>query len=259
MNILSIALCQSELIWETPEANRKAFEQRFEAIEPGTDIIILPEMFSTGFSMDPYKIAETWPGETVDWLKNSAKKYMCAICGSIMVKVGDDFFNRFVWIDDSGNIEIYDKRHLFQMGGEHEVFKAGEKQQTINYKGWRIAPFVCYDLRFPVWSRNIDRYDLAIFVANWPAARSAVWEKLLMARAIENQCYVAGVNRVGTDGRDLFYNGNSLLINARGEVVSEFILEKDEVRCYDIQLDQLQEFRKKFPVFDDADDFEITI
>jgi omega-amidase len=258
MNELSITLCQADLVWENPEANRKAFEQRFQQIQE-TDIIVLPEMFSTGFSMQPHKIAEKWPGDTVEWLKFCAKKHKCAICGSIMVNVDGDYLNRFVWVDEVGNIETYDKRHLFQMGGEHEVYKSGNQQKIIHYKGWRIAPFICYDLRFPVWSRNRNYYDVAIYVANWPAARSVVWEKLLMARAIENQCYVAGVNRVGTDGRNLFYSGNSLMINSRGEVVSDFVNEKDQLLTFKLDLNGLKDFREKFPVFDDADDFEIKI
>ena len=259
MNKLNLTLFQSDLIWEDTKANIKAIESRFELLPNDTDIIILPEMFTTGFSMEPLHIAEEWPGETIGWMKDTAIQKQCVICGSIMVMVRNEFLNRFVWVDELGNVEYYDKRHLFQMGGEHEVFKAGKKQKIINYKGWRIAPFVCYDLRFPVWSRNRDNYDLAIYVANWPAARSQVWEKLLMARAIENQCYVAGVNRVGTDGRDLFYDGNSLMINPRGEIISNFTKGKDEMLTFQIDLDELKDFRKKFPVFDDADDFEIKI
>ncbi|PLX24420.1 MAG: amidohydrolase [Salinivirgaceae bacterium] len=259
MSKLNLTLCQSDLAWEDIDANLNAFEKRFESIKAKTDIIILPEMFSTGFSMEPFKIAENWPGRTMSWMKDNAQKYNCVLAGSIMVKVAERYLNRFVWVDPSGNIEFYDKRHLFQMGGEHEVFHAGSKQLIISYKGWRIAPFVCYDLRFPVWSRNRNNYDLAIYVANWPAARSHVWEKLLMARAIENQCYVAGVNRVGIDGRDLFYDGNSLMINARGEVMSDFKKEKEEMLTFEIDKADLLDFRNKFPVFDDADDFEIKL
>jgi omega-amidase len=259
MNNLNITLCQTDLVWENIDANLNSFDERFKTLARKTDVIILPEMFSTGFSMEPFNVAEIWPGRTITWMKENAQKYNCAICGSIMVKVGEKYLNRFVWVDPQGDIQYYDKRHLFQMGGEHEVFEAGSKQLIVNYKGWRIAPFICYDLRFPVWSRNRDKYDLAIYVANWPSARSLVWEKLLMARAIENQCYVAGVNRVGTDGRDIVYDGNSLMINARGEIMSNFKKEKEELLSFEIDKEELLDFRKKFPVFNDADDFEIII
>jgi predicted amidohydrolase len=259
MSNLKLTLCQTDLIWEQPEANMKAFELQFANIDDTPDVIILPEMFSTGFSMNPEKTAKQWQNKTIEWLKKNAEKYQSAICGSIMAKHENGFVNRFVWVDENGNVEFYDKRHLFQMGGEHEVYVPGNKQLLIHYKGWRIAPFVCYDLRFPVWSRNRNDYDLAIYVANWPAARSLVWEKLLMARAIENQCYVAGVNRVGTDGRDIFYDGNSLMINARGEIISNFKKEKEELHSFVIDKEELLDFRKKFPVFNDADDFEIKL
>lgn len=259
MQTFRLTLCQSYLIWENPEANMNAFEKHFESIDRETDIIILPEMFTTGFSMNPEKTAKQWQNKTIEWLKKIAQKYQTAICGSIMADHENGYVNRFVWVDENENVQFYDKRHLFQMGGEHEVYLPGNKQIIISYKGWKIAPFICYDLRFPVWSRNRDDYDLAIYVANWPAARSLVWEKLLMARAIENQCYVAGVNRVGTDGRDIFYEGNSLMINARGEIISDFKKEKEELHSFEIDKEELLDFRKKFPVFDDADDFEIKL
>src|SRR6056297_1364249 len=223
MSNLHLTLVQEDLIWEEPDKNLQLFTKKLKELHAKTDLVVLPEMFTTGFSMSPEKCAEEWPGKTLNWMKEESAKGNFALCGSIMAKADAGYYNRFVWVDPDGNVEYYDKRHLFQMGGEHEIYQAGKDLLTINYKGWRIAPFICYDLRFPVWSRNRNNYDLAIYVANWPAVRHQVWEKLLLARAIENQCYVAGVNRVGTDGRELKYSGNSYMINPRGEIALDFI------------------------------------
>ncbi|WP_462280608.1 amidohydrolase [Salinivirga cyanobacteriivorans] len=259
MDKLRVTLMQWDLIWEDPAANRLRFSEQFEFLKGKTDLVILPEMFTTGFSMSPEKVAETWPGESVEWLRKEAVRFGFVICGSTMIKDGERFYNRFVWADARGNIEFNDKRHLFQMGGEHEVYSPGNQQIVINFGGWRIAPFICYDLRFPVWTRNRNNYDLAIYVANWPAVRHQVWEKLLLARAIENQCYVAGVNRVGTDGRELKYSGNSYMINPRGEIALDFVPGIEEAKTVEISLNELNAFREKFPVMTDADDFEIKI
>ncbi len=259
MNNLRLTLMQWNLEWEDPAANRLRFSEQFEFLKGTTDVVILPEMFTTGFSMAPEKVAEQWPGATIDWIREEAVRFGFAICGSIMVKEHGQFFNRFVWVDAEGTIQFCDKRHLFQMGGEDKVYSAGNKQIVIEYKGWRIAPYICYDLRFPVWTRNRNNYDLAIYVANWPAVRYKVWEKLLMARAIENQCYVAGVNRVGVDGRELAYSGNSVMINPRGETKLALTPGIEEAKTVDISLDELNRFREKFPVMTDADDFELNL
>lgn len=257
MSNLHVSLVQEDLIWENPEKNMQLFTEKLKELHAKTDLVVLPEMFTTGFSMSPEKCAEQWPGKTLDWMKQESRQGGFALCGSIMAREGDDFYNRFVWVDPQGQVEYYDKRHLFQMGGEHEIYKAGKSLITINYKGWRIAPFICYDLRFPVWSRNANTYDLAIYVANWPAPRYQVWEKLLLARAIENQCYVIGVNRVGIDGRDLKYSGNSMLVDPRGDAVLQFTPGIAEIKSVEISKDELLAFRKKFPVLTDADQFRL--
>lgn len=259
MSNLRITLMQWKLIWEEPEANMMRFSEQFEFLKGTTDVVILPEMFTTGFSMAPEKVAEQWPGKTLDWMKKESARFGFALCGSIMIQDGGNFYNRFIWVDPDGKVEFYDKRHLFQMGGEHEIYTPGNSLVVVNYKQWRIAPFVCYDLRFPVWSRNRNNYDLAIYVANWPAARYQVWEKLLMARAIENQCYVAGVNCVGKDGREITYSGHSMMINPRGEQALALTPGIEEAKTTDISLDRLNKFREKFPVMTDADDFELKI
>lgn len=257
MNNLTITLVQSSLLWEAPENNRKKFTELLTTFTHKTDIVILPEMFTTGFSMSPEKVAQKWPGETIDWMKNESSKNNFAICGSIMTCENDNFYNRFVWVTPEGHIQHYDKKHLFRMGDENQTYHAGTKPILITYKNWKIAPFICYDLRFPVWSRNTTHYDLAIYVANWPAPRYRVWEKLLMARAIENQCYVAGVNRVGTDGRQLKYSGNSMLVNPRGEPDLYLTPGIEEIKSIELSHEQLTGFRAKFPVLKDTDPFTL--
>lgn len=259
MNDLRITLMQSELVWESPETNMLRFSEKFELLKNKTDLVILPEMFTTGFSMTPQHVAETWPGKTLEWMKKESMRFDFAICGSIMTEEKGEYYNRFIWAAPDGTLKYYDKRHLFRMGGETNVYSPGEEHLIIKYKEWRIAPFICYDLRFPVWNRNKNHYDLAVYVANWPAVRYKVWEKLLMARAIENQCYVAGVNRVGVDGRELAYSGNSMVINARGEIDFALTPGIDEYKTINLSLSALQQFREKFPVFADADNFEIKL
>ena len=252
---LSVSLIQTDLHWQDTIANLNMLKEKIQGLSGKTDLVILPEMFSTGFSMNPEKYAEDWPGKTLQWMLLHSENSELAICGSIMVKENGQFYNRFVWTESSGRVFTYDKRHLFRMGGEHDIYNGGNEKLIIEYMGWKIVPFICYDLRFPVWSRNTTNYDFALYVANWPAARSAVWQKLLMARAIENQCYVAGVNRVGTDGNGIDYSGNSLLIDARGEIIHE--LTGQEEFTYTLESSLLEEFREKFPVFLDADKFTI--
>ncbi len=257
MSKLHLTLVQEDLIWEEPDKNMQKFAEKLKALHNKTDVVILPEMFTTGFSMSPQSCAEEWPGKTLEWMKNESVKGDFALCGSIMAKTGAGYFNRFVWADPQGNVEYYDKRHLFQMGGEHEIYQAGNALLSINYKDWRIAPFICYDLRFPVWSRNVNNYDLAIYVANWPAPRYQVWEKLLLARAIENQCFVAGVNCVGVDGRNIKYSGNSMIVDPRGNAALSFTPGISEIKSLEISKDELLAFRKKFPVLTDADKFRL--
>ena len=217
MQNLIITYIQTELVWENVQANLEMLDNKIEAIENPTDLILLPEMFSTGFSMNPAKFAETMQGSAVTWMMKKAAEKSAVITGSLMIEEGGRYFNRLVWAKPDGRMLTYDKKHLFRMTGEEKVYRAGTHQLTVELKGWRIRPFICYDLRFPVWMRNSQNpYDLAIVVANWPAAREVQWQTLLRARAIENQSYVIGVNRVGVDGNEIEYNGYSCVIDYQG-------------------------------------------
>ena len=216
-------------------------------------------MFNTGFSMNPVELSESPYGETFVWMKSIAEKGNFGLCGSYIVKENMNFFNRWVFVSPGNEVWHYDKRHLFSMGGEDKLFSAGKSRLIFSFRGVRITPYICYDLRFPVWSSNRDEYDLMIYAANWPEVRQNVWTTLLKARAIENQCYVAGSNRTGTDGEGIKYCGDSMIINARGELIA---FAEDEKECSisaEISLTELSDFRKKFPVMNDADDFTINI
>ena len=284
---LKVTLIQSNLHWENVDQNLAMFTDKINAIHEPSDIVVLPEMFNTGFSMDSEKLAEHMNGKTVSWMKLMAKRTDSVIVGSLIIKedsplsggVRGGFYNRLVWAQPNGDYYTYDKRHLFRMAGEHEHFSAGEERLIVNYKGWRICPLICYDLRFPVWSRNTsfchpelvegqknltnnkqqttNVYDILLYVANWPAARKAPWSKLLEARAIENQCYVVGVNRVGQDGNQINYSGNSAVVNPKGELISTIPENQNIIQTLAISLDELNDFRAKFPVGMDADSFEI--
>jgi len=266
---LKVNIIQSELHWENVDKNLEMFAQKIEAISTPTDIIVLPEMFNTGFSMDSKELAETMDGKTVAWMKSQATTSNAVITGSLIIEeipltggVRGRFFNRLIWVQPDGEIFTYDKRHLFRMAGEHNHFSAGEKRLVVSYKGWRICPLICYDLRFPVWSRNTDdnetpAYDCLIYVANWPAVRKQPWSKLLEARAIENQCYVIGVNRVGKDGKGIAYSGNSVVVNPKGDVISSILENADTTESVDLSLAELNEFREKFPVSLDGDEFTL--
>jgi omega-amidase len=253
---LNITLVQTELYWEEKYNNLARFDALIGKIE-NADIIVLPEMFTTGFSMQAEKLGEKMDGTTVKWIIQKAKEKNCAVCGSVIIEENNKYFNRFVWSDEAGNVFTYDKRHLFRMGNEQEHYSAGNKKIIIDYKGWKIQPLICYDLRFPVWSRNSNNnYDLLLYVANWPEARRHPWMTLLAARAIENQCCVAGVNRIGTDGRGINHSGDSMLIDFKGEII-QTADAKEIILNADISLSELNDFRMKFPVSKDADEFEI--
>lgn len=264
---LKVTLIQSNLHWENVDKNLSMFADKIDTIKEPTDVVVLPEMFNTGFSMNSEKLAERMNGKTVSWMMQMAKKINAVIVGSLIVKDVtlsgvEGFYNRLVWAQPNGDYFTYDKRHLFRMANEHEYFNAGKDLLIVHYKGWRICPLICYDLRFPVWSRNVTEggetaYDCLIYIANWPAARSAPWCKLLEARAIENQCYVIGVNRVGQDGKQIDYSGNSAVINPKGEEVSSIPENENITHIHTISLDELNSFREKFPVGMDADRFEI--
>jgi omega-amidase len=251
--MISVSLIQHNIDWENKESNLDFYQTQIDKIET-TDLIILPEMFTTGFTMDPKPFAESMNGPTIQWMKSNASKMNSAICGSIIIEEEGKYFNRFIWVNPDGSIHQYDKRHLFS--GEDKNYTPGNKKVIIEYKGWKICPLICYDLRFPVWSRNTEDYDLLIYVANWPDKRKSAWKSLLVARAIENQCYVIGVNRVGRDSKN-YYSGDSSLINALGEVlyINSHI---EEVYSTTISKYDLTKVRNLFPFLKDKDNFNFS-
>ena len=257
-NNLRITLAQVDLIWENPEQNRLNLKKDIESLKGVCDLLILPETFTTGFSMGAYNLAEPMDGPTIKWLIGLSANTQIAICGSLMIKADELVYNRFVFVQPDGQVSFYDKRHLFTIGGEGYPFVKGNKRLIINYLGWRIALFICYDLRFPVWCRNVNDTDLMVFTANWPASRNEVWNILLKARAIENQVVVAGVNRIGTDGNGVSYSGNCQMINMRGENIAPENTMDIGWTIYEVSLNELHNFREKFPVARDADNFTIN-
>jgi omega-amidase len=263
MQDLRITIIQSDLHWEDIGANLASFEEKIWRIGQATDVIVLPEMFTTGFTMRAGKLAEHMNMRTFKWMRQMADQTGALILGSFIANVHDRFYNRLLWMEPGGNFKTYDKRHLFRMAGEQHVYAQGESLLIGHWKGWRICPLVCYDLRFPVWSRNRWNpslkklsYDLLIYVANWPMVRSSVWETLLRARAIENLSYSVGVNRVGIDGNGIEYNGQSSIIGPKGDQV--FSVEGVEsIKTIELSANALQAYRDRFPTFLDADDFSI--
>jgi predicted amidohydrolase len=254
MQNLKITIIQPDITWENSSANLNKYSESINKTEP-TDVIVLPEMFTTGFSMNPKKISEKIDGISVNWMKKVAKEKDAAVVGSLIIEENNQFFNRALWVLPNGEIQKYDKRHLFSMGQEADQFSAGTEKLIVEYKGWRFCPLICYDLRFPVWSRNRNEYDVLIYLANWPAARHFVWKNLLTARAIENQTYCIGVNRVGTDGTGLKYSGDSALVSPKG--FAEYLGEKETIKTFEISYSELHAFRNSFPVLNDGDDFRL--
>jgi len=252
---LHIALFQLNLVWENPTDNRAIIDKWFQKVSHSTDIVFLPEMFNTGFSMNVSELAEPMNGETVQWMKKCCAEYQFALCGSLIIQEKDKYFNRLVFVELSGEVHFYNKRHLFTMGNEESHFQQGTERLIINYKGWRICPLICYDVRFPVWSRNLNDYDVLVYVANWPRNRDEVWNCLLKSRAIENQSYVVGVNRVGVDGQMIHYSGNSQIINAKGHRITDSNEGKEGIVSAVISKAELVKFRTAFPVLNDADSF----
>jgi predicted amidohydrolase len=252
--MINVTLIQSDIIWEDRILNLKKYQEKLNQIE-STDLIILPEMFTTGFSMSPKGISESMNGETIQWMKANASKMNSAICGSIIIEEDGKYFNRFIWVSPDGSIHHYDKRHLFSFAGENKNYTPGDEKIIIEYKGWKICPLICYDLRFPVWSRNSEDYDLLIYVANWSDKRKSAWKSLLTARAIENQCYVIGVNRVGEDSKN-YYSGDSSLINALGETLytNSHI---EEMYSTTISKYDLNKVRTQLPFLNDKDNYKI--
>jgi omega-amidase len=257
MDKLRLTLIQSSLHWENKEKNLEMFSEKISRLSNSTDLIILPEMFTTGFSMRPEIFAESMNGTTVEWMREKALENKCAITGSFICSENGNYYNRLIWMRSDGSYSTYDKRHLFSMGDENNHYTAGTEKIVEKIKGWRICPLICYDLRFPVWSRNTGNYDLLIYVANWPERRTHPWKTLLPARAIENQCYVVGLNRIGKDGNEIHHSGDSAVINAKGEIISDISTNEEAVSTVSIDLQELVEFRKVFPVLNDADEFEL--
>jgi predicted amidohydrolase len=256
---MKISVIQPDIAWENKSLNFQNLSTLITPLYNKTDIVILPEMFNTGFSMNPANLSEPPDGETFEWMRCIAEKGNFGLCGSYTVKENLNFFNRWVFVSPEKAIWDYDKRHLFSMGGEDKLFTAGRSKLIFSFRGVKISPYICYDLRFPVWSRNTEGSDLIIYSANWPETRRNVWTTLLKARAIENQCFVAGSNRIGIDGEGIRYCGDSMIINPRGEIISS---AEDNGECLvssEISITELNSFRKKFPVKKDADGFSINL
>lgn len=250
-----VALVQTELIWENPTENRKNIRQKIDSITENIDLIVLPEMFTTGFSMHPETIAEPMDGETVLWMKDIANQKNVALTGSVIISENENFYNRLLFVFPSGEIKTYDKRHLFSLAGEQNVYAPGSKKLIVEHKGFRICPLICYDLRFPVFARNIEDYDVLIYVANWPLPRIAAWDALLKARSIENMCYTIGVNRIGTDDNQHRYSGHSQTLDFMGNHIIE-PQQKEGVFITELNKKEMLEARKKFGFLDDRDHFK---
>lgn len=264
--MITLSLIQANLAWEDKTANLQNLEQKIAALAGKTQLVLLPEMFSTGFSMRPDALAETMDGPTVQWMKRVARQYRIVLTGSLIIEDGKDhagkpaYFNRLLWVLPTGQIGQYDKRHRFAYGGEDQFYTAGNRRFIASVNGWRVNCLVCYDLRFPVWARQTAgetaEYDLLIYVANWPERRIHAWKTLLQARAIENQCYVAAVNRVGVDGNGISHSGDSMVVNPLGEIVAQLTNVDDSITVT-LQKSDLEEIRQKFPFLRDADPFLI--
>jgi omega-amidase len=251
---MKIALIQTQLFWENPEKNRNAFEKKINDITDAVDLIVLPEMFTTGFTMEPNRVAETMQGETVAWLTLLAKAKNSAIMGSLVITENGNFYNRLVFVFPSGEVQFYDKKHLFTLAGEDKVYTGGNKKIIVEYLGWKICPLICYDLRFPVFARNVEEYDVLIYAANWPKIRINAWDALLKARAIENMSYTIGVNRIGEDDNGCQYNGHTQVVNFLGDYILEPIENKGGV-IVQLNKAELLLARKKFNFLNDQDSF----
>ena len=263
MASLTITLIQTDIAWQNKAANLLMLKNKIEAIEEHTEIIVLPEMFSTGFTMQPELFAETMEGETMQWMKDIAATNKIILTGSIIINEGGKYFNRLIWMLPNGQFGYYDKRHLFAYADEDQHYTAGNKRLIASVQGWKINLQICYDLRFPIWSRQQpgetdSEYDLLLFVANWPEKRNHAWKTLLCARAIENQCFVVGVNRVGNDGKSIYHSGNSLVIDPLGQVLYHKS-EDEDVCTITLQKEDVDKVRAQFPFWKDADDFIINL
>ncbi|CAM1371329.1 Omega-amidase YafV [Tenacibaculum sediminilitoris] len=254
-NHLKAALIQADLVWENPTANKKRFEEKINNLTEDIDLIVLPEMFTTGFTMNASTVAETMDGETIQWLQNLAQKKAVAITGSIIIYENNNFYNRLLFVHPSGRIYTYDKKHTFTLAGEHEVFSSGTERIIVDYKGWKICPLICYDLRFPVWARNTENYDLLLYVASWPKPRIEAWDSLLKARAIENMSYTIGVNRVGADANNYEYTGNTICYDTLGNCLAKNNQGTEEILIVELDKKIQIKTRNRFRFLDDRDKF----
>ncbi|MEL6924766.1 MAG: amidohydrolase [Bacteroidota bacterium] len=256
MEQLTVSAVQAFLHWESPDINFEQLGKQLNNTITSTDLIVLPEMFTTGFSMNAAPVAETINGPAMQWMQAQAQRFEAVVTGSLIIEEGGRFFNRLIWMRPDGSFEQYDKRHLFTLAKEHETYTAGTERLIVDLKGWKVCPLICYDLRFPVWSRNSEAYDVLIYVANWPITRSHHWKTLLMARAIENQCYILGVNRVGEDEKGYVYSGDTCLIDYSGRLLYQ-VSDSPQVITTTIEKEPLRQFRQKLNFLPDQDSFTI--
>lgn len=256
MSTLSVSIVQADLHWHDAKANLEMMTEMIDALDGPGDIVVLPEMFTTGFSMDAESLAESMDGPAMAWLADTASRTNSAVCGSLIISDAGHYVNRFVFMRPDGTYEYYDKRHLFRLADEHHHYSPGSSRTVFEHNGFRVCPMVCYDLRFPVWSRNLNDYDLLLYVANWPSPRHNAWQTLIRARAIENQAFVAAVNRCGVDGNDLGYKGGSAIIDYLGQDLAD-AGESAGGRTATLDLEALKKFRDRYPFHRDADRFEL--
>jgi omega-amidase len=270
MSTLTFSLIQTDLHWEDKKANLQMLEEKIRSIKEKTEVVVLPEMFSTGFSMDPERLSERMDGETVKWMQRLATEKKVIIAGSFIAqekgKSADNkrrFYNRLLWVLPNGSYGVYDKRHRFAYAEEDKYYEAGDKRLIASVKGWKINLLICYDLRFPVWARQhsepekgTPEFDVLIYVANWPEKRIEAWKTLLKARAIENQCYVIGVNRIGKDGKEIVYTGESMVVGPLGDILY-YKKDEEDIHTITLEKEHLEEVRKRFPFWKDADGFQL--
>ncbi len=256
MQDLKITIIQSSLHWEDIDANLSMFEEKIQSISEQTDLIVLPEMFNTGFTMNAEKLHENMDGKTMTWMREIARKTNAAITGSLIIREADNFYNRLIWMQPDGIFKYYDKRHLFRLANEQKFYSAGKEKLIVELNGWKICPMICYDLRFPVWNRNADGYDLLLIAANWPEKRIYAWKQLLVARAIENESFVIGVSCVGIDGNEIQLSGASSVIDYEGKILWQAEQEQ-AIKTISLSKDDLVKWRRTFPFWKDADRFKI--
>ncbi len=264
---ISVSAIQSQLFWEDKEANLHMFGEKIRAISFPVDLLVLPEMFSTGFTMNAKKLAEPTDGPTLEWMQKQASSLKSVVTGSFIVNEKGNYYNRLLWVRPDGTYSHYDKRHLFRMAGEEKIYTPGEKKLIVDLHGWKVCPLVCYDLRFPAWSRNrwtktetdlVADYDLLVYVANWPERRVLAWKTLLVARAIENISYLVGVNRIGNDGNNIFHSGDSAILDFKGASLKNAVISREEIISENLSYQLLKEFRTGFPAGMDADEFSLA-